>query len=307
SSRWRPGTRWRSWPAPPCSPSSCSAPASCRRCGPRAWIRWKRCATSEVPRNRHAAVASNLAFRPPRPDTVRMFDEALIRRLRAARHIAALTGAGISAESGLPTFREPQTGLWARYRPEDLATPEAFARDPELVWRGYEWRRSLVAAAEPNAAHHALVRIETLVPRFTLVTQNVDGLHERAGSRSVIELHGRIQRTKCSRDGRRVEAWDDDGAVPPRCPSCGAALRPDVVWFGEALPPGVLERAADAAADCDVLLVVGTSGVVYPAAGLAPLARRAGAAVVVINTAQPDAPAAPDEYHLTGPAAKLLP
>lgn len=236
-----------------------------------------------------------------------MFDEALIRRLRAAQHIAALTGAGISAESGLPTFREPQTGLWARYRPEDLATPEAFARDPELVWRWYEWRRSLVAAAEPNAAHHALVRIEALVPRFTLITQNVDGLHERAGSRNVIELHGRIQRTKCSRDGRLVEAWDDDGAVPPRCPSCGATLRPDVVWFGESLPPGVLERAADAASDCDVLFVIGTSGVVYPAAGLAPLARRAGAAVVVVNTAAPDAPPGPDEWHLTGPAAKLLP
>src|SRR5690606_23111653 len=198
-------------------------------------------------------------------------------------------------ESGLPTFREPQTGLWARYRPEELATPEAFARDPELVWRWYEWRRSLVAAAEPNAAHRALVRIEALVPRFTLITQNVDGLHERAGSRGVIELHGRIQRTKCSREGTVVEARDDDGSVPPRCGSCGAALRPDVVWFGESLPAGALERAADAAADCDVLLVIGTSGVVYPAAGLVPIARRAGAAIVVVNTAQPAAPTAPDE------------
>ncbi len=236
-----------------------------------------------------------------------MFDDELIQRLRAARHIAALTGAGISAESGLPTFREPQTGLWARYRPEELATPEAFARDPELVWRWYEWRRSLVAAAEPNAAHHALVRIEALVPRFTLVTQNVDGLHERAGSRDVIELHGRIPRTKCSRDGRLVEVWDDDGAVPPRCPSCGAALRPDVVWFGESLPPGALESAAEAAAEFDALLGIGTSGVVYPAAGLVPIARRAGAAVVVVNTAQPDAAPAPDEWHLTGRAAEVLP
>jgi len=235
-----------------------------------------------------------------------MFDEALIRRLRAARHIAALTGAGISAESGLPTFRDPQTGLWARYRPEDLATPEAFARDPALVWRWYEWRRSLVAKAEPNPAHHALVCIETLVPRFTLITQNVDGLHERAGSRNVIELHGRIQRTKCSREGRLVEAWDD-GAVPPRCPACGAPLRPDVVWFGESLPPGAFERAVAAAGDCDALLVIGTSGVVYPAAGLVPLARRAGAAIVVVNTAPPDAPLGPDEWHLTGPAAKVLP
>mgnify|MGYP001056533901 CR=1 FL=1 len=253
------------------------------------------------------AAASSLAFRPPRRDTVRMFDDALIERLRAARHIAALTGAGISAESGLPTFRDPQTGLWARYRPQELATPEAFARDPALVWRWYEWRRSLVAAAEPNAAHRALVRIETLAPRFTLITQNVDGLHERAGSRNVIELHGRIQRTKCSREGRLVETWDDDGTVPPRCPSCNAPLRPDVVWFGEMLPPGVLERAADAVSECDALLVIGTSGVVYPAAGLVPLARRAGAAIVVVNTAAPETPPGRDEWHLTGPAAKVLP
>lgn len=233
--------------------------------------------------------------------------EAAAARLRGAARVVALTGAGVSAESGLPTFRQPQTGLWARYRPEELATPEAFARQPDVVWRWYEWRRSLVAAAEPNAAHRALVELEARVPDFTLVTQNVDGLHERAGSRRVVELHGRITRTICSRERSVVEGWEDGGSVPPRCPSCDAYLRPDVVWFGESLPERAVEEATAAAAACDVLLVIGTALRVWPAAGLVPLAARSGAVVVSVNIDTPDAPPAPGEIRLIGPAAEVVP
>jgi NAD-dependent deacetylase len=229
----------------------------------------------------------------------------LLAALRSAGHVVALTGAGISAESGLPTFRDKQTGLWAKYRPEDLATPAAYARDPSLVWRWYAWRRSLVAAAEPNAGHHALVALAARVPRFTLVTQNVDGLHQRAGSRDVIELHGNIGRSKCSAEGTLCEAWAaSDDEEPPRC-ACGAYLRPDVVWFGEPLPAQALRDAAHAAASCDVLLAIGTSGVVYPAASLAPLARANGALVAIIN---PDPAAAqPGTLSIAAPAAEALP
>lgn len=234
-----------------------------------------------------------------------MFARPLLEALRGAGHVVALSGAGISVESGLPTFRDKQKGLWAKYRPEDLATPEAFARDPSLVWRWYAWRRSLVAAAAPNAGHAALVALAGLVPRFTLVTQNVDGLHQRAGSRDVIELHGNITRAKCSSDGTRFDAWEDpaDG-TPARC-GCGAFLRPDVVWFGESLPSDALRAAADAAASCDVLLAIGTSGLVYPAASLAPLAHANGAVVAVVN---PDPAAAPPgTLALAAPAATALP
>lgn len=229
-----------------------------------------------------------------------------LERLRAARRIVALTGAGISAESGLPTFRDPLTGLWARYRPEDLATPEAFARQPDLVWRWYEWRRSLVAAAEPNAAHRALLAIEGLCPEFTLVTQNVDGLHQRAGSAGVVELHGNIGRTICSRERTVVENLPASDDAPPPCPSCGAPVRPDVVWFGEPLPPDALRRATAAAASCDVLLAIGTSGVVYPAAGLPAVAAAAGALIVVVNPEKVRVEG-PAVYHLRGPAARVLP
>lgn len=233
------------------------------------------------------------------------FSRTLIDRLRSAEMPAPVSATTCSAESGLPTFRQPQTGLWAQYRPEDLATPQAFARDPGLVWRWYRWRRELVAAAEPNAGHRALVDLAARVPRFTLVTQNVDGLHARAGSRDVIELHGSILRSKCSADGRLVDVWEEpDDGLPPRC-ACGAWLRPDVVWFGEALPAGPLEAAAGAAASCDVLLAIGTSGVVYPAASLAPLAMANGAHVVVVN---PDPAAAGVGMEaVVAPAAVALP
>jgi len=208
------------------------------------------------------------------------------RRLIASAHrCAVLTGAGVSAESGVPTFRDAQTGLWSKFDPAQLASPEGFRADPPLVWRWYAWRRELVGRAAPNAGHLALARASGRFEQFALITQNVDGLHERAGSRDVIELHGNILRTKCFAEcGVR---YDDPSYVPagepPRCPSCGSWLRPDVVWFGEMLDPAVLARAQAAASACDLMLVVGTSGLVYPAAGLPALARRSGARVIVVN------------------------
>ncbi len=194
-----------------------------------------------------------------------------------------LTGAGVSAESGIPTFRDPQSGLWARYRAEDLATAEAFERDPALVWQWYQWRRELIARAQPNAAHLAIAALERLLPQFTLVTQNVDGLHQQAGSRAVLEFHGNIHRNRCSTERCIVEAAVAGTTKPPRCPSCGARLRPDVVWFGEPIPRQILLASETAVAHCDLLILVGTSAIVQPAAGLAVLARRAGARVVEIN------------------------
>lgn len=194
-----------------------------------------------------------------------------IEKNRPSR-IAVLTGAGISAESGIRTFRDPG-GLWENLRAEDIATPEAFARDPGLVWRWYEARRAQIRDAAPNPGHEALARLETDLEnrgQFTLITQNVDGLHRRAGSRSIIELHGNIFRTRCVREGRVEERLDPFASLPPLCP-CGALIRPDVVWFGEMLPPGAIERAATAVRESELLLVVGTSGVVHPAAGLVSL------------------------------------
>jgi NAD-dependent deacetylase len=203
-------------------------------------------------------------------------------RLSPDAEVAVLTGAGISAASGIPTFRGKQDGLWSRYRPEDLATPEAFARDPELVWRWYDWRRGIIADHEPNAAHAALATLQDRV-RLTVVTQNVDGYHQQAGSRGVVEYHGSIWRLRCSGCGREAE----DRRVPlpecPRCADCGARLRPGVVWFGEGIPPEAHEAAVLAAARSAVFLVVGTAGAVYPAAGLVDLARSRGAYVVEFN------------------------
>ena len=196
--------------------------------------------------------------------------------------MAVLTGAGISAESGVPTFRGPG-GLWRNRRPEELATPAAFARDPLQSWEWYNWRRGVIATVEPNAGHQALARIEERSPRFTLVTQNVDGLHDRAGSRNILKVHGDIWTLRCTRCAR---AWRDPRPalpeLPPRC-ECGALARPGVVWFGEGLPEDAWRESVAAARACDVLLVVGTSAVVYPAAGLAELARSHGAKVIEIN------------------------
>ena len=195
--------------------------------------------------------------------------EEAVRAIRNARprRTVVLTGAGVSADSGIPTFRGAG-GLWRNFRPEELATPEAFRRDPALVWEWYEWRRKLIREAKPNAAHEALARL----PGAVIVTQNVDGLHARAGSRDVVELHGNIFRVRCVREHAtsvHEEAFDE---IPPRC-TCGALLRPDVVWFGEALPEEALARAGAAVHGTDLLLVIGTSGVVYPAAGFARMHR----------------------------------
>lgn len=229
----------------------------------------------------------------------------LADRLKSANHVAVLTGAGISAESGVPTFRDAQTGLWARFSPEELATPEAFGRDPALVWDWYAWRRALVAKAQPNPGHLALARMGRRFPRFTLITQNVDGLHQRAGSPGVIELHGSIARIKCYAGCGVVERFAE-GESPPHCPKCGANLRPDVVWFGEMLPPDALERANEAAASCDVFMSIGTSALVYPAADLPLMALRAGATVAEVN---PQPTALTDRVHhaLQGPAGVILP
>lgn len=220
--------------------------------------------------------------------------------------MAVLTGAGTSAESGVPTFRDAQTGLWAKYDPQELATPQAFQRDPKLVWEWYRWRRELVQAAQPNPGHYALAKLAGLAPRLTLITQNVDGLHQRAGSPAVIELHGNLMRARCSQEGCLVEAWREDGPAPPPCPRCGAHLRPDVVWFGEDLPHQALEEAWLAACTCQVFLSIGTSSVVEPAASLPGLAQGYGALVVEINpNLTPLTPQA--DFILPAPSGVALP
>jgi NAD-dependent deacetylase len=234
------------------------------------------------------------------------FKPELLSALRDARLIAALTGAGISAESGIATFRDAQDGLWTRFDPRDLATPAAFARDPKRVWDWYAWRRERVGAARPNPGHYALAELERRSPEFALITQNVDGLHQRAGSRKVIELHGNIARVKCSREGTIVERWETQGEDVPRCPNCGAFLRPDVVWFEELLPADALAQAEDAARRCDVLLVVGTSAEVYPAAALPSAASVAGAIVVEINPNSTPLSHSAD-YLFSGAAGVVLP
>jgi NAD-dependent deacetylase len=225
--------------------------------------------------------------------------------LAAAETVAVLTGAGISAESGIPTFRGAD-GLWKEHKPEELATPEAFARDPRLVWEWYDWRRQIIAKAAPNAAHKALVQLEIRKRGFTLITQNVDGLHDLAGSGKMLKLHGDIWRLRCTECGanfpnRRVPL----PKLPPHC-ACGGLARPGVVWFGEPLPEGMMQEAEHAASSAQVLLVIGTSAVVYPSASLIPLAKQAGARVVEINT-EPTAATAIVDCALHGPAGELLP
>ncbi len=204
--------------------------------------------------------------------------------LDQVRSVAVLTGAGISAESGVPTFRGEE-GLWRTYHAEELATPHAFRRDPKLVWEWYEWRRGLIGACQPNAAHFTLAEMETHFDDLILITQNVDGLHRLAGSRKIVELHGNIWGMRCTQGCR--SAWEDRtiplAEIPPRCPSCGALARPDVVWFGESLPGAALEAAFAAVRRCQVMLVIGTSAVVQPAASLPLVALQRGAYVIEIN------------------------
>jgi len=225
--------------------------------------------------------------------------------LREATSIAVLTGAGVSAESGVPTFRG-QNGLWKQYRAEDLATPGAFARDPKVVWEWYDWRRSLIAGAKPNPGHYALAAAEARARKFTLITQNVDGLHELAGSRNVLRLHGSIWMLRCvacqrEREDRRTPLPE----IPPHC-ECGGMLRPGVVWFGEALPTKIWQSAETAAREADLFLLIGTSAVVYPAAGLALIAKSSGSRVVEINVAETGLSDSIDEF-LQGPSGELLP
>ena len=247
--------------------------------------------------------------------------EQVRERLSSARRVTVLTGAGISADSGIPTFRGPE-GLWKNFRAEDLATPRAFARDPSLVWEWYNWRRELIASKEPNPAHRALVDLENKMESrlslpvrqadgrqarrapFRLLTQNVDGLHARAGSRDLVELHGNIWKVRCTGCGAVSEDRRVPIPIPPHCASCGKMLRPHIVWFGEALHPRDMDRAIEALESCDALLVIGTSGVVQPAASFAATARAAGAFVAEIN---PDASTDAAHVALRGRAAEIVP
>lgn len=225
--------------------------------------------------------------------------------LHRAQSVVALTGAGISAESGIPTFRGAG-GLWRKFKPEQLATPAAFAANPDLVWEWYEWRRGLIAAAEPNAGHRALAAFETRVPDFTLVTQNVDGLHDRAGSRHILKLHGDIWTGRCLECGAEETVGPSESRASSRRCGCGGLLRPGVVWFGEPLPPDVWEAAERAVRRAQFVLVVGTSSVVYPAAGLIPLAKSVGARVLELNLEETPMSALVD-WSYRGKAGDLLP
>jgi len=233
---------------------------------------------------------------------------AAAARLARARRVVVYTGAGVSKESGISTFREPGEGIWARYDPMQLATAEAYARDPAFVWRWYMDRFGLIDQAAPNPGHHALAALERLVS-LTIVTQNIDGLRQRAGSHDVIELHGSAHRYKCVGErhtGFTLADVSGSDEAPPRCPRCGDLIRPDVVWFGETLPAAALERALELASGCDVLIAVGTSGVVYPAALVPVTAHQAGAALIDVNP-EPDAYADMADWFLQGPGGEVLP
>lgn len=233
--------------------------------------------------------------------------------LGQARHVVVFTGAGISAESGVPTFRDALTGLWSRFDAQSLATPQAFQEDPELVWGWYEWRRQLVQRVRPNHGHLAVARMGAHVPQLTVITQNVDDLHERAGSESPVHLHGSLFAPRCATCSRPAPLPEDaeqpdagSRVPPPKCVHCAGLIRPGVVWFGEQLPESALEAAARAASTCDVLLTVGTSGLVYPAAEIPRLAARSGAAVIQVNP-QPTPLDPIATVNLQGPAAEILP
>ncbi len=233
--------------------------------------------------------------------------QRLVERLSRAGSLVVLTGAGVSRESGVPTFRG-EDGLWQQLRAEDLATSAAFEADPKLVWKWYDYRRQIVADADPNPAHGAIVKLERAYGSFVLITQNTDGLHERAGSASPVELHGNIWRARCTREQKKVFDLRESPLekIPPTCGECGALLRPDVVWFGEPLPVEAYEASYQAASSCDAMLVVGTSAVVRPAASLPLVAKHNGALVVEVNTAYTPISALIDAT-LVGKAGDILP
>ena len=234
------------------------------------------------------------------------FPADFVSFLTSTTRVVVLTGAGVSQESGLRTFRDAQTGLWARYKPEDLASPEAFARDPKLVWDWYAWRREAIKGVRPNPGHYALVEMEKRIPQFTLITQNVDGLHRFAGNQNVLELHGNIQKVRCSECRTFTEEWGDDMEGVPTCSVCGGLLRPDVVWFGETLPRAELESAVTASRGAQVYFSIGTSGVVQPAASLAHAARNNGSVVIEIN-AEPTPLTPKVDFAFHGKSGEILP
>ena len=229
----------------------------------------------------------------------------LNRILRNAKRVVVITGAGISAESGVPTFRG-EDGLWKNYRAEELATPWAFKKDPALVWQWYDWRRGIIGKAEPNPGHLTIVKMEKFYPEFTLITQNVDGLHRKAGSENVIEIHGNLWRVRCIEEGKTFYLYDVPlKEIPPRC-SCGALVRPDVVWFGESLDPRLIQKAHAALTSCDLLFVIGTSGVVQPVASFPSLAKQSGAKIIEINIDTTPITALAD-ITLRGKSGEILP
>lgn len=231
--------------------------------------------------------------------------DEVVRHLHGAEEVVAFTGAGVSAESGVPTFRGPD-GIWSKFSPQELASMDAFMKNPELVWEWYAHRRTIITSIAPNPGHEALARLERLVKRFALVTQNIDNLHRRAGSQNVLELHGNIERSYCMRCGKpAAQVPEPVKGTVPKC-GCGGILRPDVVWFGEMLPEDTWEQSTIASQRADVFFSIGTSAVVYPAASLPPLAKRNGAFLVEIN---PDpTPLTPDvDVFLQGPSGRILP
>lgn len=243
-----------------------------------------------------------------------IFDEKLIATLMGAERIVVLTGAGTSSESGIPTFRDVLTGLWENFDAQELATPQAFSADPEFVWGWYEWRRSKVLGCEPNAAHYAIASMQHHVASLGVVTQNVDDLHERAGSEDVVHLHGSLHEPRCHDCGAPhvlsseipVEPEGGRRVTPPACAQCGGFVRPGVVWFGESLPENNWQRAQELAGACDVLFSIGTSSLVYPAAHLPHLAKAAGACVVQVNP-HPTGIEGVVDHNLQGKAGQILP
>jgi NAD-dependent deacetylase len=226
-------------------------------------------------------------------------------KLKSSTSVVVLTGAGISQESGVPTFRGAD-GLWKNFRAEDLATPEAFEKDPELVWKWYDWRRSLIKPLKPNPAHYALAELEKRIEDFTLVTQNVDGLHRAAGSRNPVEMHGTLWRVRCLECNMRFENREVPIKILPRCEACGGLLRPDVVWFGEAIDTEILHAIYSCLERVQAMLVVGTSGMVQPAASFGLVAKRAGAVVVEFNRSKtPQSPFF--DFSFQGKAGETLP
>lgn len=231
---------------------------------------------------------------------------ALIEQLRNAQHITVLTGAGTSAESGVPTFRDAQSGLWAQYNPQELATPRAFQTNPQLVWDWYQWRRALISHVIPNPGHLALAKMQAFFPQITLITQNVDGLHQQAGSQNVIEIHGNIFRDKCFDCNSPIKTVSPNTKAIPRCSSCGGLARPDVVWFEENLQPDILNMSLEAAHYCSVFFSIGTSSAVQPAASIPIIAHENGAVIVEINL-NPTLITPLSDYVLQSPSGEILP